>query len=344
MLYQLSYTPKPAAPRLLSNARRCKCGVAADVAFRNVISDAGGRGGNMKVTLDLDDLVRRGELTRADADRLKAFAVADTGALGINIFLAFGAISIAIGIGALFPSAPTAIAIGATLFAGGLVLRLSGESRWLLFAQVCLTIGALALSGGLSLLAGGSLLANLLIAVGLGVAAVLARSGLLAALAVVAFAATIGAATDYRDSLFWQPTLSIAVLAAMALGLFAASLRLPPDYERLAIIGARVALVMLNFGFLIGSLFGDSVVQLPAIAFSIAWAVLLVAGGTWAARANRRWVVNAAAVFGAIHFFTQWFLVLGASAVSIIGGGVLLLGFGFALAAINRKASVDGTE
>lgn len=291
----------------------------------------------MKVTLDLEDLVRRGELTRAEADRLRAFAVADTGALGINIFLAFGAASVAIGLGALFPSAFTAIAIGATLFAGGLVLRLTGESRWLLFAQVCLTIGALALSGGLSLLAGGSVLANLLIALGLAAAAVLARSGLLVALAVVALAATIGAATDYRDSLFWQPALSIAVLAAVTLVLFFASLRLPPAYERLAIIGARVALVMLNFGFLIGSLFGDSAVNLPALAFSIAWAVLLVAAGIWAIRANRRWVVNAAAVFGAIHFIMQWFLVLGASALSIIGGGVLLLGFGFGLAAMKRK-------
>jgi hypothetical protein len=296
----------------------------------------------VKVTLDLDDLVARGELSRAEADRLKGFALAETGALGINIFLAFGAISVAVGLGVLFPAALTAVAVGVMLFGGGLALRFGGEARWQLFAQVCLTIGALALSGGLSLLAGGSVLANLLIALGVGVAAVLARSGLLAALAVVAFAATIGAATDYKDSLFWQPTLSIVVLAAMTLGLFFASLRLARDYERLAIIGARVALVMLNAGFLIGSLFGDSAVGLPPMAFSVAWAVLLVAAATWAMRVNRRWVVNAAAVFGAIHFFFQWFLVLGPSAVSIIGGGVLLLGFGFLLAAFNRRPAVAG--
>lgn len=291
----------------------------------------------MKVTLDLDDLVRRGELTPAEASRLRGFAIADTGALGTNIFLAFGAAAIAIGLGALFPTAFTAVVVGGVLFAGGIALKLMGGLRWLLFAQVCLTIGTLALSGGLSLLAEGSLPVNLAIALGVAAAAVVARSGLLMSLAVIAFAATIGAATNYQGGIFWQPALSIALLAAMTLGLFLASLRLPPEYERLAIIGARVAIMMLNFGFLIGSLFGDSAVSLPASAFSIAWAVVLLVAGIWAIRVNRRWVVNAAAVFAAIHFFVQWFLALGPSPLAILGGGLLLVIFGFAIAAFNRR-------
>jgi hypothetical protein len=290
----------------------------------------------MKVTLDLTELVARGQLTAAEAERLKGLAIAETGALGTNIFLAFGASAIAIGLGALFPTALTAIVIGAVLFGGGLALQLSGGTRWQLFAQVCLTIGTLALSGGLSLLSEGSLPVHLAISVGVGAAAVLARSGLLASLAVIAFAATIGAATSYQGDIFWQPALSIALLAAMTLALYFASLRLPPAYERLAIIGARVAILMLNFGFLIGSLFGDSAVNLPAMAFSIVWAIALVVTGLWAIRANRRWVVNAAAVFGAIHFFIQWFMALGPSALSILGGGALLIVFGFLIAAFNR--------
>lgn len=293
----------------------------------------------MKITLDLDELVRRGELSTEEANRLKAFAIADTGALGTNIFLAFGAAAISIGLGALFPTALTAIVVGGVLFAGGIALKLMGGSRWLLLAQVCLTIGTLALSGGLSLLAEGSLPVNLAIALGIGAAGVFARSALLVSLAVIAFAASIGAATNYQGNIFWQPTLSIGLLAAMTLGLFLASLRLSPEYERLAIIGARVAILMLNFGFLIGSLFGDSAVNLPAIAFGIAWAVVLLVAGTWAITANRRWVVNAAAVFGAIHFFVQWFLALGPSPLAILGGGFLLVAFGFTLAAFNRQRS-----
>jgi len=291
----------------------------------------------MKVTLDLDDLVSRGELSKAEADRLRAFAVADTGALGTNIFLALGASAIAVGLGVLIPTAFTAIVVGGVLFAGGLALKLMGGARWLLFAQVCLTIGTLALSGGLSLLAEGSVPANLAISLGVAATAVLARSGLLVSLAVIAFAATIGGATNYQGSIFWQPALSIGLLAAVALGLLFASTRLPPAYERLAIIAARTAALMLNFGFLIGSLFGDSAVNLPAAAFSIVWAVLLVVTGIWAIRAYRRWVVNTAAVFGAIHFFVQWFLALGPSALSILGGGALLISSGFALAAFNQS-------
>ncbi len=291
----------------------------------------------MKVTLDLDDLVLRGELTRAEADRLKALAVADTSALGTNIFLAFGASAIVIGLGFLFPSVFTAIVVGAVMFAGGLALRLAGGERWTLLAQVCLTIGTLALSGGLSLLAEGSVPVNLAISIGVAVAAVVARSGLLASLAVIAFAGTIGAATNYQGNIFWQPTLTIGLLAAMTLALFFVSLRLPPAYERLAIIAARVAILMLNFGFLVGTFFGDPPLNLQPLIFSIVWAVLLVGTGLWAIRANRRWVVNAAAVFGAIHFFIQWFWALGPSALSILGGGVALIAFGFLIAFFNRR-------
>jgi len=291
----------------------------------------------MKITLDLTDLVERGQVTAAEAERLKGFAVAETGALGTNILLAFGAAAIAIGIGVLIPTALTAIVIGAVLFVGGLALKLAGGTRWLLLAQVCLTIGTLALSGGISVLAEGSVPVNLAIAMAVGAAAALARSGLLASLAVIAFAATIGAATSYQGAIFWQPALSIVLLAAMTLALYLTSLRLPAAYERLAIIAARVAILMLNFGFLIGSLFGDSAIDQPPLTFSIAWAVVLLVTGLWAIRANRRWVVNAAAVFGGIHFFIQWFLTLGPSALSILGGGVLLIAFGLIIAAFNRR-------
>lgn len=291
---------------------------------------------DMKVTLDLDDLVRRGELTQPEADRLKGFAKADTGALGTNILLSFGACAIVVGLGALLPTAQTAIVLGGLLLALGLVLRFNGIERWNLFGQVCVSIGAIALSGGISMLADGSVPINLAVGAGLALAAVAARSGLLAALAVIMLTATVGGATAYEDSFFWQPTLTIGILAALTLGLYLLSLRLPPDYERLAIIAARVAILMLNFGFLVGSLFGDDALKLPALAFSVAWAVVLIVTGFWAIRANRRWVVNAAAVFGAIHFFVQWFATLGASPLSIVGGGLLLVGFGFAIRWFNR--------
>jgi len=48
-------------------------------------------------------------------------------------------------------------------------------------------------------------------------------------------------------------------------------------------------------------------------------------------------VVNLAAVFGGIHFYTQWFSVLGGNALSVLGGGILMLAFALALWQFNRR-------
>jgi iron complex transport system permease protein len=117
---------------------------------------------------------------------------------------------------------------------------------------------------------------------------------------------------------------------------------------------------MVNFGFWIGSLWGDRLVLLrsmlakapsgegidleavrpviPDWAFSIGWAAALLAVGAWAVRANRRWAVNVVAVFGAIHFYTQWFERLGASPVSVLLGGLLMLAFALTLWRFNQRA------
>ena len=110
-----------------------------------------------------------------------------------------------------------------------------------------------------------------------------------------------------------------------------------------------MSLVIVNFGFWVGSLWGDypgeswlhaniygsnrtakeqaawraAAVHLPDYVFVLGWAALLIGGGMWAARVNRRWVVNLAAVFGAIHFYTQWFERLGAQPLAIILAGLI---------------------
>jgi iron complex transport system permease protein len=126
----------------------------------------------------------------------------------------------------------------------------------------------------------------------------------------------------------------------------------------LAITAARMSLFLVNLGFWIGSLWGDRLmllrrlnpdqvpaggwrqaVVIPDYVFTIAWALALLAVGVWGARENRRWVVNIAAVFGGIHFYTQWFNVLGANAVSVLGGGVLILAIAMALYKYNKAAA-----
>jgi hypothetical protein len=170
--------------------------------------------------------------------------------------------------------------------------------------------------------------------------AVLARSGLLMALSVFGLGTAVSSgagqlSAGWNELVSPRPTVSIVVFSVLALGLLFVSTRLPAVYERLAIIAARTAALVVNLAFLWASIFGDS--NFSRETFAIAWAVLLLAAAAWAIRVDRRWVINTAAVFGAVHFFVQWFFYLGANALSVLGGGVLMIAFGMGLFAFNRR-------
>jgi hypothetical protein len=179
------------------------------------------------------------------------------------------------------------------------------------------------------------------------------------ALAVLAASACLGARTGYSHAVYslaiFEPTLTVLLFSAVALIAYQLSRRLPAEYERLAITAARTSLLLINFGFWIGSLWGDPLMLIhsmntrdaslafttkaviPAAAFSILWAVALLATGIWAVQVNRRWLVNLVAVFAGIHFYTQWFERLGATPLSVLLGGLVILASAFALWALNRR-------
>jgi hypothetical protein len=114
-----------------------------------------------------------------------------------------------------------------------------------------------------------------------------------------------------------QPTVTVCLFGVLAWAAYQLSKWLPLDYQRLAIIISRTSLFVVNLGFWIGSLWGDSLWNqrdiwnfrsgtiIPDWVFVIGWAVGLIATGFWATRSNKRWVVNLLAVFGAIHFYTH---------------------------------------
>jgi hypothetical protein len=83
---------------------------------------------------------------------------------------------------------------------------------------------------------------------------------------------------------------------------------------------------------------------IPDWMFAIGWAIGLVATGVWAASKNRRWVVNLCAVFGAIHFYTQYFERLGASPTSMLVGGLVALGIAITLVHYKKSFSPVGAE
>jgi hypothetical protein len=89
-----------------------------------------------------------------------------------------------------------------------------------------------------------------------------ARSGLLVALATLALSPTIGAATAYTHATYSlvieQPTVTVILFSLLAWVAYRASLGMEPDLQRLALISARTSLFLVNFGFWVGSLWGDS--------------------------------------------------------------------------------------
>lgn len=324
----------------------------------------------MKITLDLSKLVEEGKLTPAQADHLKALAKHDTGSLGINILIGFGVIAVAAGAVTLlltiFEFKPLPVVIfGAAILALGVALTLTRNASTELIAQILTVIGALSFAGALMVYDDASLRSAIAITLIFGVSAVVARSSLLMGLAVLALGSCLGARTGYSHAMYslaiQEPTLTIVVFSGLALAAYLVSQRLKADYERLAITAARVSVLLVNFGFWIGSLWGDrlvlgrmlfnpdslpansaiwrTAVAIPASVFTIGWAVALLAVGIWGARENRRWVVNVAAVFGGIHFYTQWFSILGANALSVLGGGILILVTAMALYRYNKAAA-----
>jgi iron complex transport system permease protein len=316
----------------------------------------------LKITLDLSKLLEEGKLTPQEAERLKALAARDTGSLAINVLVGFGVVAVSAGAVALVPTPLTALILGVVLFAIGLVFTFHRDERWSLLTQICLVIGALMFCGGVLVLGSGALSAMLIVTAALAAAAIVARSGLLMAAAVLALGACLGARAGYWHATYalaiYEPAVTIVLFSALAVAAYLLSKRLKADYERLALVAARTAVFMVNFGFWIGSLWGDDLRLIrslihndPSILtsgstgpeiisplmFSIGWAVVLLGAALWGMHANRRWVVNVAAVFGAIHFYTQWFDALGPGPLSFMIGGLLMLAFALALWAFNRR-------
>ena len=302
----------------------------------------------MKIILDITRLVEDGEVTPAEAERLKSLAARETGSLAINVLMAIGVTAIALSILAFKVTATTAIILGVALTAIGLAIQHYHRAKWGPLAFANILVGTLAVSGGTVYLANGHAMALLFVMVLLLALGAVARSGFLIGLAPFALASVLGSSLQYLHASYMLvvrgPTVTILVFAAAAWGVFRLSKRLPGVYERLALIFSRVSLIFVNFGFWIGSLWGDGPGQawvsgpllerqviIPDYVFAVLWALALLAVGTWGVRQNRRFVVNVAAVFGAIHFYTQWFENFHATPWSIFIAGVITVGISVGL-------------
>ena len=320
----------------------------------------------VKITLDLSRLLQEGQITREEHDRLARLGRRDTGSLLVNALIGFGVVAVSAGGIALLPSVLTAIPLGLALMALGAWLVLSGRNRWSVLATILILVAALLLGSSILLLSGGQTIlsadgtetaspllgiqtAYLLVAALFTGAAVLAGSGLLIALAVLLLSAALGSGAAYGHAFYAlgveQPLATVLAFSALAIAAHAGARHLRAARERLANVAARTALLLVNLGFWVGSLWGDDASWIrqslgrpvSAEAFSIGWALTLLGATIWAGRTNRRWVLNLASVFGGIHFYTQWFERLGATPVSLLGGGVIMLVFAIGLWRLNER-------
>lgn len=220
----------------------------------------------MKVVLDLSQLLEDGEITQAEAEKLKRLSVKSTGSLAFNILIGFGVIAVAIGAILIVPNAVTGIILGAIVLGFGLVLLHYSPMEWGVLANICVILGALGLGGGVVYMTEGSVWAFLGCAIGFAIGGVIARSGLLIALAVIALSSVLGARTGYFHASYFlgikEPTLTVIAFSLITLACYQVSLFVGAAYERLALMAARVSILLVNFGFWIGSLWGDRIEQL----------------------------------------------------------------------------------
>lgn len=318
----------------------------------------------MKITLDLSKLQEEGKITAQEAERLKSLAAPGMSALGISILIGFGVVSVAASAVALVPVPATAIAIGVAVFAAGFAIAIMAAAQWHLLAQICLVIGALMFSGGVIAYGEGSLASLADGRGGAGRGCLVVRSNLLMVGAVMALAACWRAHRLHACELFagdgpagrhhrvvrragarrlprlanGRPRTTKASPSPPRAPLFCWSIS---DFAFVSFCRGYLLRLLRSLASGNPAILDESLARgaiIPAYVFSILWAVALLVVGVWGAKANRRWVVNVAAVFGAIYFYTQWFERLGANALSVLLGGLLMLAFGLALWTFNRRA------
>lgn len=311
----------------------------------------------MKILIDVDALESQGVLTPELARTLRASALRETGSLAINVVLALGATAVAAGVIVWLQSVDAAMAFGFAFLAGGYLVARLRALDWRQLGRIWMVVGALMLSGSIAAWLAKPLLGPLAATVILAGVALAAQSQFLMALAPFALAAAIGGSTGYWDACYMiavrEPTLTIVVFTAIGAAAWVVARDGPPRFSGLSVTLARVCVILVNFGFWIGSLWGDTPGQLwtlgpdewnaepriPKLVFVIAWALGLAAAGYWGARNGRRFLVNAVATFGGIHFYTQWYERLGAEPVSVIGAGLATIAIGFAFWRYNFRAN-----
>lgn len=321
-----------------------------------------------RITLDLEKLVAEGRLDPSEAARLQALALPDqrTGIL-VNVLLIFGAISVAGGTIALVPNALTGLFMAVLALAGAEFLRRSARGNSLKTLATALTLmGTLGVAGWIGWEfrdTGDGTLPTVLIALVMTASAIWFRSALLGAFAVLSLGAVLGSGTGYWHASYAlfveEPTITIIVFGLLAAGLYRARSLAGEVWQTLLTVSARTAFFMMNFGFWVGSLWGDRIgehwfaprdwsersdwrdtaLTIPDPVFTLGWAAALIALIVTGRRNSFLSVTSI--VFLTIHGYTQYFEYLGANPETLVIGGLVLVGLAVAGARFLMRPAQD---
>lgn len=353
------------------------CDTVREIEFYHLISV------HMRVVLNLKRLLEQKLITAAEAGRLKSLSSSATFQFAVSILMIFGILALAGGILILLTSIEgfdneALLLLGVVLIGLGTVLgRVKTEYSLTLVSSVTLVLGAILAAVGIGAEFENLQMAAILAALLFIVVAVIAGSGFLSALSALTLAAVFGGAVGYGfygsgSYSLGLESRSLAIVVFIILGALAYQLskRFKSGNERLAVIFARMSLVIVNIAFWIGSLFGDTVGVIDSDShssllgyadlqeasnsflptwfggaaiissdfFAVAWAIAIVLTGVWAVRANSAFTLNTVATFAAIHFYSQWFERFGAEEAwpLLVAGGIAVL-IGVGLSFINNE-------
>lgn len=317
----------------------------------------------MKILIDIDELEKNGTISTQLAMVLRENALPSTGSISINILLAFGAIATAAGLLALLPSRFFSAFLGVLFIILGYFIKKRYTEHWGKLARIWMIIGALVLSASVGIITNNPFVTPFIATLILTGVSIIAESGLLIALVPLTLIAMIGGSTGYWVSSYsiivGEPTIAILLFTTLAYVSWRLEKQRNAILQHLAIIFSRVCIILVNFAFWIGSMFGDTPGDLwdtinmlnyythpsnpyiHSIVFIISWAISLIIVGIYGARHNNRFLVNLVAVFVPIHFYTQWFEHIGFHAASVIVVGVATIAFGLGLWRYNKKALSD---
>lgn len=304
----------------------------------------------MKILIDIDELEKNGVVTSELATVLRGEAIREIGSSTISILLALGAIAIVIG---LFYFISThllhftfktefGVFIGLALLFLGWMINQRYPTQWGKLGSTLMFIGALVLCISLGSITNTPFITPLSTVAILLFASVISGSRLLIICVPFIILAAFDGSPRYWHAIYDIPTenpvLAISIFSALTYVSWQFAKLQTGQNKRLAIVFARTCILLLNLSFLTGSLH-FSEISTPRIVFVVVWALALLSAGAWGIKHRSSFIVNTAATFAALHFYSQWFLNIGTTSFSFILAGIATVIFALWLRSYNRLST-----